>query len=270
MLLDPFEEQLDLPARFVKLGDGEGVEGEIVGEEHQPLTGLRIIELDPAQRTVETLARIEAGQENCLIAYQPGRAIDGSRIAAASLEIGLGASDEETSGIIETRKPLEIDIASVHNIEGASFGKKLIQNVDIMHLAIADERGYCRADRAAYGVLRRPWLIGTAPKETPRSRDQLLSNPTHRQCRRGQATADHPHRAAAQCRSDVARSRHRCASRARRWRSPRYCGQSRCENPNGRASMIEREDKPQCHEGSRATSVAQRPNRDTDRGTKTA
>src|SRR6516225_48139 len=133
------EEQLDLPARFVKFGDGEGVEGEIVGEEHQPLTGLRIIELDPAQWTVETLARIEAGQENCLIAHQPGRAIDGSRIAAASLEIGLGASDKETSGIIETRKPLEIDIASVHNIEGASFGKKLIQNVDIMHLAITDE-----------------------------------------------------------------------------------------------------------------------------------
>src|SRR6516165_9035417 len=125
--------------RFVKFGDGEGVGGEIVGEEHQPLTGLRIIELDPAQRTVETLARIEAGQENCLIAHQPGRAIDGSRIAAASLEIGLGASDKETSGIIETRKPLEIDIASVNNIEGASFGKKLIQNVDIMHLAITDE-----------------------------------------------------------------------------------------------------------------------------------
>ena len=49
--------------------------------------------------TVETLARIEAGQENCLIAHQPGRAIDGSRIAAASLEIGLGASDKETAGI---------------------------------------------------------------------------------------------------------------------------------------------------------------------------
>jgi hypothetical protein len=46
MLLDPFEEQLDLPARFVKLGDGEGVEGEIVGEEHQPLTGLRICAAD--------------------------------------------------------------------------------------------------------------------------------------------------------------------------------------------------------------------------------
>src|ERR1700745_3429641 len=126
------------------------------------------MELDPARRTVETLARIEAGQENCLIAYQPGRAIDGSRIAAASLEIGVGGRGEETSGIIATRKPLEIDIASVHNIEGASFGKKLIQNVDIMHLAIADEDK--RGDIAAqieqrmefYGGL---WSSGARPQK---------------------------------------------------------------------------------------------------------
>ena len=56
VLLDPFEEQFDLPATFVKLGNGEGVEGKIVGEEYQPFAGLRIGELDPPQRTVEALA----------------------------------------------------------------------------------------------------------------------------------------------------------------------------------------------------------------------
>ena len=76
MLLDPFEEQFHLPAVFVELGDGERVEGEIVGEEHQLLAGLRIVELDPPQRTVEALARIEAGQENRLVADEAGRTID--------------------------------------------------------------------------------------------------------------------------------------------------------------------------------------------------
>ena len=42
-----------MPTTFVELGDGVGVVGTIVGEEHQSLAGLRIVELDPPQRTVE-------------------------------------------------------------------------------------------------------------------------------------------------------------------------------------------------------------------------
>jgi len=33
MLLDPFEEQLDLPTAFVELGDGQSRKLEVVGEE---------------------------------------------------------------------------------------------------------------------------------------------------------------------------------------------------------------------------------------------
>ncbi len=32
VLLDPFEEQLDLPAALVEPGDGQGGQGEVVGE----------------------------------------------------------------------------------------------------------------------------------------------------------------------------------------------------------------------------------------------
>jgi hypothetical protein len=35
MLLDPFEEQFDLPAAFVERADGRGRQPELVGEEHQ-------------------------------------------------------------------------------------------------------------------------------------------------------------------------------------------------------------------------------------------
>ena len=79
------------------------------------------------QRTVEPLARIEAGQENRLIADEAGRTIDRARIAAAGLEVGLGARDEEASGIIEARQTLEVEIAAIHDIEGAGFGQELIQ-----------------------------------------------------------------------------------------------------------------------------------------------
>jgi hypothetical protein len=37
------------------------------------------------------------------------------------------------------RQTLEVEIAAIHDIEGAGFGKELIQNIDVVHLAVTDE-----------------------------------------------------------------------------------------------------------------------------------
>jgi hypothetical protein len=100
---------------------------------------LRIVVFDPPQRTVEALARIEPGQENRLVADEAARTIDRARIAAPGFEVGFGARDEEASGVVEPRQPFEIDIAAIHDIEGARFQHQPVQNVDVMHLAVADE-----------------------------------------------------------------------------------------------------------------------------------
>jgi hypothetical protein len=42
MLLDPFEEQLDLPATLVESADGSGGQGELVGEKDEFLAGVRV------------------------------------------------------------------------------------------------------------------------------------------------------------------------------------------------------------------------------------
>ena len=49
MLLDPFEEQLDLPTAFVKLRDGQGWDFEIAGEEAKALVVFLVIKCDVAQ-----------------------------------------------------------------------------------------------------------------------------------------------------------------------------------------------------------------------------
>ena len=72
MLLDPLEEQFDLPAAAVELGDGQRRQGEVVGQEDQRLAGFRIVEANAAQRCGEALARVEAGEDDGLIADQPG------------------------------------------------------------------------------------------------------------------------------------------------------------------------------------------------------
>ena len=35
-------------------------------------------------------------------------------------------------------KPLEVDIASVHDVEGAGLGQQQVENIDIVQLAVAD------------------------------------------------------------------------------------------------------------------------------------
>ena len=49
MLLDPFEEQLDLPAAFVERGDGQGKQCGVVGQKHQRLARLGVVEANAAQ-----------------------------------------------------------------------------------------------------------------------------------------------------------------------------------------------------------------------------
>ncbi len=50
MLLDPFEEQFDLPAAMIQLRNGQGGRGEVVGQKDQRLAGHGIAIADAEQR----------------------------------------------------------------------------------------------------------------------------------------------------------------------------------------------------------------------------
>ena len=101
MLLDPLEEQLDLPAQTVELGDGEGGQREVVGEKDQSLAGLGILEPDTSQRRGEALVRVEAGERDGLVADEAGASVDRMRVSALGLEVSLGADDEEAAGLMK-------------------------------------------------------------------------------------------------------------------------------------------------------------------------
>ncbi len=62
MLLDPFEEQFDLPTALIELRDGPCGHGEVVGQKDQRLAGLRIAIADAAQRDGIMLPRVKARQ----------------------------------------------------------------------------------------------------------------------------------------------------------------------------------------------------------------
>src|SRR3546814_7069440 len=49
LLLDPFEEQLDLPALAIRGADRRGGQGELIGEQHDGLAGVRVAQTQSPQ-----------------------------------------------------------------------------------------------------------------------------------------------------------------------------------------------------------------------------
>ena len=58
MLLDPFEEQFDLPAALVELRDGQGGKRPVVGQEGEPLPGFGVAIRDASQGNGILLRRL--------------------------------------------------------------------------------------------------------------------------------------------------------------------------------------------------------------------
>src|SRR5229473_891729 len=138
MLLDPFEKQLDLPAAAVQFGDRKRGQDEIVGQEDEGLGGFGILKTDAAQGGLEALVRVEAREDDTLVADQAGLAIDRMRVPALHLEVRLTAGHEEAAGLVKTMETLEVEEATIHDVEGPGLGQQLVEDVDLVHFAIAD------------------------------------------------------------------------------------------------------------------------------------
>src|SRR5262245_20833008 len=125
MLLDPFEEQLDLPTAAVEFADGECWQGEIVGQQHDRLARVGIADLDAAQRLGKTFAGVVDVENNRLVADEIGAAIDVCGIAPREIQIRTSPDNEESTGIVKAMQALEIDVSAVHNIKGDWLGQEV-------------------------------------------------------------------------------------------------------------------------------------------------
>src|SRR5258708_32681307 len=167
MVIDPFEKEFHLPAAAVQFGDGERGQDEIVGQEYQGLGCFGILKADAALRGLEVLVRVEAREDDTLVADQAGLAIARTRVAALHLEVRLTAGHEEAAGLVKTMETLEVKEATIHDVNRPGLGQQLIKDVDLVHFAIADvdEGGNVAAQiqqRVQFDVClgraeRRPW-----------------------------------------------------------------------------------------------------------------
>ncbi len=138
MLLDTLEEQLDLPAAFVELSHGDRGDGEAVGQEDQAVSRVGVAVSDAAQIVGIVAFGMEAGGAHGLIADQACRLVDRPCGDPPAVELGARPGDEEGAGLVEGIEPLEVEVATVHDIEGAGLDQRFVEQPRIVPSAVAD------------------------------------------------------------------------------------------------------------------------------------
>lgn len=82
--------------------------------------------------------RIEATEHGGLIADQSGTSIHRIGVAALGLQVRFGTGDKEAAGLVQVMQPLKVHVAPIHHVVGACFRRELIEDVDVVHLAVGD------------------------------------------------------------------------------------------------------------------------------------
>src|SRR5260370_486766 len=132
VLLDPFEEQLDLPAALVQLRNGECGQGKIVGEKNQLAIGLPVAVADAAQILGIAVEWIETHQADGLVAAQTGVFVDGLRGHAAKAKIFSRTNDEKRQALRQGVEPREVQVRTIEKVEGAGFRQQLIEDTNFV------------------------------------------------------------------------------------------------------------------------------------------
>jgi len=147
VLFDPLEEEFDLPAAAIELGQCGRQQTRVVGQEGDAFAGL-VPDHDAAQLGRLALHGVKHLGHADLIA-EDGRvaAIDRLRVAALEAQALLGADKEVAAGLVKGVQPCEIQVAAVRQIEGAGFRREGIEDADLVRLAVADVNE--RRNRAA-------------------------------------------------------------------------------------------------------------------------
>src|SRR6266478_10215437 len=87
-----------------------------------------------AQMLGIALAGVVAIERDGLIADDAGRAVGRGRIDPMGIHVRFGAGDEERSGQMQPMKSAEINIATIHDVDGACLREQQIERVNVVEL----------------------------------------------------------------------------------------------------------------------------------------
>lgn len=117
---------------------GIGGQCEVVGEEDEAFLDLGGVVTDAPQGRRVELAGFGSGQHYGLIAAHTGALVDGMRVAAAELQVALGANDKEGGGLLKTIQARKVELAAIHDEVGTDLVDELIEHRDVVDLAVSN------------------------------------------------------------------------------------------------------------------------------------
>jgi hypothetical protein len=139
MLLDPTEEQFDLPATSINVRDRQRWQVEIVAQEDEPLPRLDVA-VDHATQGIGVELRCHwTTQDDRLVATQSRDLVHRTRHATTEVEVGFRSGHEVRQPGTQAMKSAKIEIASIHHIEGTRFDRQDVEDVDVVGLAIGNQ-----------------------------------------------------------------------------------------------------------------------------------
>ena len=138
VLLDPFEEQFNMPAIPIQFGNGHGRKREVVCNKGQGPVSFFVPVLYESQGFGEIFDALYARKSNCLVTDKSCRAVHLAGVGAAVFGIGFGSQNKEAQGLMKIMQALKVKVGSIHNIEGAGLWNKQVKDIDIMEFAIGN------------------------------------------------------------------------------------------------------------------------------------
>ena len=143
VLLDPLEEELDLPAGFVYLRDHNGVDLEVVGYEDQAFPCCCIQKAYSAQVAPVEAFCFRSVETNRLIGSQSNGLVYRARFANVVTHVDLRPGYEERQSGMNPIESSKIDVSTIHYIECSRVEDDPIQGIDVVNLSLGD-RDECR------------------------------------------------------------------------------------------------------------------------------
>ena len=126
VLLDPFEEEFDLPAVFVQGCDGDGTQTGVVGKEDQRFFGAGVGKPNAPNVFRIVLDGIKALERNTLIGDHPCASIRWGRLDASGPKLVFCSGDKKGARLMKAIKPLDQTIVKKR---GTNYQKISVENI---------------------------------------------------------------------------------------------------------------------------------------------
>jgi hypothetical protein len=116
-----------------------GERSHVVGQEDQSLLSCWVLEPDTAQVFEVVLRNVVPVQCNGLITDKTAVSVYTGGLNAPGVHVAFAADHKEGACLMHLEKASKVYVASIHVVERPWLQDQDVQNIDLVHLAVADE-----------------------------------------------------------------------------------------------------------------------------------